>query len=79
MKYSELKKFVIKLRGLGFKKVHGQNCWRITFRFTDNAEAHLMYTFEELYCTHIPLEVMLEIDLQLLQRHFDAGDYLPKH
>ena len=45
MKYSELKKFILKLRGLGFMKIRGQNLWRITFRFTDNAVAYLNYTF----------------------------------
>lgn len=45
MKYSELKKFILKLHGLGFMKIRGQNLWRITFRFADNAVAYLNYTF----------------------------------
>lgn len=79
MKYGELKKFILKLRGLGFVKIRGQNFWRITFRFTDNAIAYLNYPFEELYYGQIPLEVMVELDLQLLQRRYDSGEFLPKH
>lgn len=79
MKYSELKKFILKLRGLGFMKIRGQNLWRITFRFTDNAVACLNYTFEELYYVEVPLEVLVELDLQLLQGRYGAGEFLPMH